>query len=168
MGESYRSKGCQPEIIERRSVMANEQNLRPSEYKLSQEEAKKGGINSGKTRKRKADLRRMAQDVLDGTYIDKNTGEQITGEELVLNGIVANLDPDSKNWGKAMDLLVELLGANKSREEKQQIKAQTTLIKAKVDVLTGADTSALDRLDAILEGMKNNAERSTDTESEAE
>jgi hypothetical protein len=67
-----------------------------------------------------------------------------------------------------MDLLVELLGADKSREEKQQIKAQTALLKARVNVLTGADTSALDRLDAILEGMKNNAERSTDTESETE
>ena len=33
--------------------MANEQNLRPSEYKLSQEEAKKGGINSGISRRRK-------------------------------------------------------------------------------------------------------------------
>ena len=93
----------------------------------------------------------------------------MTGEELVLNGIVANLaDPKCKNWGKAMNLLVELLGADKSREEKQQIKTQTALLKAKVDVLTGADTSALDRLDAILEGMKNNAEHSTDTESETE
>lgn len=148
--------------------MANEQNLRPSEYKLSQEEAKKGGINSGKTRKRKADLRRMAQEVLDGTFKDKH-GKEFTGEEAVIQGLVANLaDPKGKNWGKAMDLLVELLGADKSREEKQQIKAQTALLKAKVDVLTGADTSALDRLDAILEGMKNNAERSTDTESETE
>jgi hypothetical protein len=67
-----------------------------------------------------------------------------------------------------MDLLVTLLGANKSREEKQQIKAQTALTKAKVDMLTGADTSALDRLDAILGAMKNNAEHSTDSESEAE
>lgn len=33
--------------------MANEKNLRPSEYKLSQEEAKKGGINSGISRRRK-------------------------------------------------------------------------------------------------------------------
>ena len=31
--------------------MANEQNLKPGEYKLSQEEAKKGGINSGKSRR---------------------------------------------------------------------------------------------------------------------
>lgn len=33
--------------------MANEQNLRPSEYKLSQEEAKKGGIKSGEVRREK-------------------------------------------------------------------------------------------------------------------
>ena len=147
--------------------MATEQNLIPGN-KRSQEEARengrKGGINSGKARKRKADLRKIAQQVLDGTYTDSNTGVKMTGEEIVLNGIVANLsDPKCKNWGKAMNLLVELLGADKSREEKQQIKAQTALLKAKVDVLTGADTSALDRLDAILEGMKNNAERSTRT-----
>jgi len=152
--------------------MANEQNLTPFTSEQSREEAvkngKKGGVNSGKARKRKADLRKIAQQVLDGTYTDSNTGAQMTGEELVLNSIVANLHPNSKHWGKAMDLLVELLGADKSREEKQQIKAQTALLKAKVDVLTGADTSALDRLDAILEGMKNNAERNTDTESEAE
>lgn len=148
--------------------MANEQNLKPGEYKLSQEEAKKGGVNSGKTRRRKADLRKIAQQVLDGTYTDKNTGIKMTGEELVLNGIVANLSPNSKNWGKAMDVLIELLGANKSSEEKQQIKAQTALLKAKVDIMTGADTSALDRLDAILKGMKDNAERSTEAESETE
>ena len=160
--------------------MANEQNLRPNSERTPselREQTRKAGIASGKARKRKADLRKIAQQVLDGTYTDSNTGVKMTGEEIVLNGIVANLsDPKCKNWGKAMNLLVELLGADKSREEKQQIKAQTALLKAKVDVLTGADTSALDRLDAILEGMKNNAERSADvetntdsaTESEAE
>ena len=149
--------------------MANEQNLKPPSTSEARERGKKGGVNSGKARKRKADLRKIAQQVLDGTYTDSNTGVKMTGEEIVLNGIVANLsDPKCKNWGKAMNLLVELLGADKSREEKQQIKAQTALLKAKVDVLTGADTSALDRLDAILEEMKNNAEHSTDSESETE
>lgn len=37
--------------------MANEQNLRPSEYKLSQEEAKKGGIASGKARRARRTLK---------------------------------------------------------------------------------------------------------------
>jgi hypothetical protein len=153
--------------------MANEQNLTPFEKNCrSSEEAvkngRKGGINSGKARKRKADLRRMAQEVLDGTYKDRR-GNEITGEEAVIRGLVANLtDPQGKNWGKAMDLLVTLLGANKSREEKQQIKAQTALIKAKTGLITNEDTSALDKLDGILREMRSNAESNTDTESEAE
>lgn len=44
--------------------MANEQNLRPGEYKLSQEEAKKGGINSGKARRRKATVKEIFQQLL--------------------------------------------------------------------------------------------------------
>jgi hypothetical protein len=153
--------------------MANEQNLTPFEKNCrSSEEAvkngRKGGINSGKARKRKADLRRMAQEVLDGTYKDRR-GNEITGEEAVIRGLVANLtNPQGKNWGKAMDLLVTLLGANKSREEKQQIKAQTALIKAKTGLITNEDTSALDKLDGILREMRSNAESNTDTESEAE
>ena len=42
-------------------IMANEQNLRPGEYKLSQEEAKKGGIASGEARRRKKSLREKAK-----------------------------------------------------------------------------------------------------------
>ena len=37
--------------------MANEQNLRPCEYKLSQEEAKRGGERSGEVRRAKKTLR---------------------------------------------------------------------------------------------------------------
>lgn len=43
--------------------MANEQNLRPSEYQLSQEEAKKGGINSGKARRAKRDRHKRIQEL---------------------------------------------------------------------------------------------------------
>lgn len=37
--------------------MANEQNLRPGEYKLSQEEAKKGGKRSGEVRRARKTLK---------------------------------------------------------------------------------------------------------------
>ena len=147
--------------------MANEQNLIPGAHPLTVEEQSKGGKASGKARRHKADLRKIAQQVLDGTYRDKNTGIEMTGEELILNGIVANLSPNSRNWGKAMDVLIELLGADKSREEKQHLKAQTALIKAKTGLITNEDTSALDKLDGILREMRSNAEH-TDTESEAE
>lgn len=85
--------------------------------------ARKGGKASGAARRRKADLRRMAQDILDGTYTDKN-GRQFTGAELIQSGLLANLgNPNSKNWGKAMDIFIQLTGANISPEQKQKIKA---------------------------------------------
>lgn len=155
--------------------MANEQNLMPISEVNSRRtredhsnDSKKGGVNSGKVRRQKADLRKMAQQVLDGTYTDRR-GNEITGEEAVIRGLVANIvDPQGKNWGKAMDLLVTLLGADKSREEKQHMKAQTALIKAKTGLITNEDTSALDKLDGILREMRSNAESITEAESEAE
>jgi hypothetical protein len=121
------------------AAMANEQNLVPFTSMQSREEAvkngKKGGVNSGKARKRKADLRKMAQQVLDGTFKDKN-GKEFTGEQAVIQGLVANLaDPKGKNWGKAMDLLVQLLEANKSSDEKKKLKAEVELLKAKIKSL---------------------------------
>ena len=50
--------------------MANEQNLRPSEYKLSQEEAKRGGINSAKARREKKTIQKILADLLDGQIKD--------------------------------------------------------------------------------------------------
>lgn len=119
--------------------MANEQNLRPSEYKLSLEEAKKGGINSGKARREKADLRKIAQAVLDGTYTDKN-GKTFTGYEAVENGLIKNLtDAKGKNWSKTMDLLIQLTGANKSKAEIELIKAQAEVFKAKAESMSSKE-----------------------------
>ena len=67
--------------------MANEQNLRPSEYKLSQEEAKKGGIASGEARRKKRDLRKALETLLESNVnvVDKQSGEviQLTGTQAV-------------------------------------------------------------------------------------
>lgn len=62
--------------------MANEQNLRPGEYKLSQEEAKKGGINSGKARRQKKLLRECLEILLENEVTDKN-GNVMTGAEAM-------------------------------------------------------------------------------------
>ena len=119
--------------------MANAQNLVPNSERTPSEikqNATKAGIASGKARRRKADLRRMAQDILSGTYTDSK-GREVTGEELVINSLIINLaDPKSKNWSKAVDLLVELTGAKKTPEEIAQIKAETELIKAKTKQMT--------------------------------
>lgn len=62
--------------------LANEQNLRPGEYQLSQEEAKKGGIASGEARRRKRDIRQALELLLEKEYRDKN-GNSITGTEAI-------------------------------------------------------------------------------------
>lgn len=43
--------------------MANEQNLRPGEYKFTHEEHKKGGIASGKARREKRDRHKRIQEL---------------------------------------------------------------------------------------------------------
>lgn len=50
--------------------MANEQNLRPCEHKFTQEEAKKGGINSAKARREKKTIQKILADLLDGQIKD--------------------------------------------------------------------------------------------------
>lgn len=62
--------------------MANEHNLRPCEYKLSQDEAKKGGIASGEARRRKRDLRQALEMLLEREYKDK-AGNSISGTEAI-------------------------------------------------------------------------------------
>ena len=50
--------------------MANEQNLRPSEHKFTQEEAKKGGINSAKARREKKTIQKILADLLNSEIKD--------------------------------------------------------------------------------------------------
>lgn len=50
--------------------MANEQNLRPSEHKFTQEEAKKGGRNSAKARREKKTIQKILSDLLDSEIKD--------------------------------------------------------------------------------------------------
>lgn len=62
--------------------MANEQNLHPCEYHLSQEEAKKGGINSAKSRREKRDLRRALEMLLE-REVQTADGEKVTGAQAI-------------------------------------------------------------------------------------
>lgn len=55
--------------------MANEQNLRPAAYKLTIEEAKKGGIASGKARREKASLKKSIKWLLEESDIRITKGD---------------------------------------------------------------------------------------------
>lgn len=86
--------------------MANEQNLRPSEYKLSQEEAKKGGIRSGEVRREKANLKKQLQIFLEEDIKDKH-GNVMTGAEMMVKVAVKEM---SKGNPKFWELIRDTAG----------------------------------------------------------
>lgn len=63
--------------------MANIENLRPCEYKLSREEAKRGGIASGEARRQKRSLREKAKLLMSLSIQDQE--ELLKAQELGLN-----------------------------------------------------------------------------------
>lgn len=68
--------------------MANEQNLRPGEYKLSVEEAKKGGIASGEARRKKATMRETLRMMLEDIPIDDENKNKLTNKQLATLGLI--------------------------------------------------------------------------------
>ena len=83
--------------------MANEQNLRPSEYKLSREEAKKGGIASGEARRRKRDIRLALEALLEKDISDKNGNVMTTTEAIALKQVEKALKGDTKAFEVVRD-----------------------------------------------------------------
>lgn len=137
--------------------MAGEENLIPFSER-SKEEARengrKGGINSGKSRRRKADLRKAIQ-IMATTEITDKKGKQATGIEIAIQGLITNLaNPNSRNWGKAMDTFITLLGANLSDEQKNKLIAETKLTQAKTDLLTGNKEENNDKIERLIEALK--------------
>lgn len=144
----------------------NDENLRPSEYKLSQEEAKRGGIASGKARRAKADLRKAMQEALNSTFTDSK-GKQATGAEIVMAGLMANLsDPKARNWGKAVEVMLLLTGQNMTKEQIAKIKAEIELTKAKTKAISDGNSSEdfedLSPLADLLRGGEDGNENSDD------
>lgn len=91
--------------------MANEQNLRPSEYKLSQEEAKKGGIRSGEVRRQKATMKKTLEMMLEETHENGKTYK----DNVTLGLIVGAMKGNAQNY----KTIVEMLGELQPSEEEQ-------------------------------------------------
>ena len=112
--------------------MANEQNLIPAAHKISVEEASKGGKRSGAVRKEKADLRKAIQAALDAEYTDKN-GKKFTGIEGIAQVLVTKaLTQKDKDCVTAIKYLCDVMGANRTEEQKQKDKAEVELLQAKI------------------------------------
>lgn len=86
--------------------MANEQNLRPAEYKLSLEEAKKGGIKSGEARRKKRDLRQAIEILLETDIKGKN-GEIKSGAEAIA---IAQFQKALKGDTRAFEVIRDTAG----------------------------------------------------------
>ena len=87
-------------------IMANEQNLRPSEYKLTQEEQKKGGIASGEARRRKRDIRMALEALLEKEYTDKH-GEKLSGAQVIA---IKQMEKAIKGDTKAFEVIRDTSG----------------------------------------------------------
>ena len=96
--------------------MANEQNLIPNSERSPnevRENGKKGGINSGKARRRKKEFRELFEKMLDeqGGHLN---GEPVTRKELIVARAMKLLqDPeasDAKEFLKAFEIVRDTIG----------------------------------------------------------
>ena len=99
--------------------MANEQNLRPGEYKLTQEEAKKGGKKSGEVRSMNAAMRKRLEQITKMTLREgkadkiKNLAAAKGANLTVSDALLVKLVTMALSGNiKAMGKLMELLGMN--------------------------------------------------------
>lgn len=108
--------------------MANEQNLRPAEYKLSQEEAKKGGIKSGIARRKKRTMREIAEMVGTMPVTDPKMlaalheagfEDPITNDDAAFFGLMRKAQTGDP---QAMKLLAEMRGQYSTRVEVEPVQ----------------------------------------------
>lgn len=116
--------------------MANEQNLRPGEHKLTLEEQKKGGIASGKARRARKTLAQIG-DMIGNLDIksEKNRAilrdAGITDEDMINDvGMMFRLNLKAQQGDtRAIELLSKLRG-----QFKEQIAAEVAEVKPLVDL----------------------------------
>ena len=86
--------------------MANEQNLRPGEYKLTLEEQKKGGKASGKARREKKTLKQTLE-----MFLEMNTKEGGTYKDLVTLGLLKGaMNGNPNNYKTIAEMIGEITG----------------------------------------------------------
>lgn len=128
--------------------MSNVKNLKPFTLEnRSSDEAvkngKKGGKASAAARRKKRDLLKATQEIIDGTYDDEQ-GEKITGADkiaLTLFKIASN--PNHKQCIQAMRLIFEITGKLKSSDETKRDKLNNKLKEKEIELMQ----KRIDKLD---------------------
>lgn len=102
------------------------------------EAGRKGGLNSGKSKKKKADIKATVQDILNDEYKEKNSGRKLSGVAvLVLNLFQIAADPKNKQCITAMKMIFDIYNdKDKNKLLDQKTKAEIKLLEAKLNALT--------------------------------
>lgn len=118
-----------------------DENLRPGEYKLSQEEAKKGGIKSGQVRKQKKTVAEYLRKWADSEVSEKDKkvlqalglSEEATNRTLL---VIPLIKKASGGDMKAMQMVIELLGEDKKKDlEIKKLQHEIELLQAETQKL---------------------------------
>lgn len=96
--------------------MANEQNLRPCEHKLTQEEQKKGGEASAKARRKKKELKEIINLLFEKDFKNKD-GIVMSGAEAIA---MKQMEKALKGDTKAFEVLRDTAG-QKPVEKVEQV-----------------------------------------------
>lgn len=114
--------------------MANEQNLRPGEYKLTLEEQKMGGIASGKARREKATMRKTLEMLLETE--NKKNGK--TYKELATLGLLKGaISGNANNYRTILEVLGELTQVQEDKQAQQLTKVEELLNKIEKEANDG-------------------------------
>lgn len=100
--------------------MANEQNLRPGEHKLTLEEQKSGGIASGKARREKATMKKTLEMLLEETGSKGKTYRELATLGLLKGAIQGKAD----NY----KTILTLLGEIENEEAKETPSVQINIV----------------------------------------
>lgn len=89
--------------------MANIENLRPGEYKLSQEEAKKGGIASGIARREKKTMKETLKSMLEEVADIEGNDNKLTYRQLATLGLIkGSIQGKADNYKTILEAIGEL------------------------------------------------------------
>ena len=85
--------------------------------KQAAENGKKGGIASGKSRKKAKDMREALRKILDGTYTEED-GKKLNGMDILMTSLFSvAADPNHKQCIQAIRLIREILGEDIAPEQ---------------------------------------------------
>lgn len=119
----------------------NNENLKPCEYHLSQEEAKKGGIASGAARRRKRDMRQWAE-ILGQTLMTMKTpdGKEVAEGDMAAAVVLKQYQKAiNKSDTAAAAFLMRLRGEDVQKVEQVDDEVKQAAIREQLKQLYGIE-----------------------------